>query len=160
MSPVRETDMYSNFMARRHLANILTCGILVSCFWSTPAQANPFHIGRFGGIQGNGASHRSPFATYWNPAGLVDVGLGLQLHGMLVGRQASFDRDANLNNVPDELAEINAGLSKTTALGVVPAIAFQSGHDLGGWTIGLGIAAFVDRAGRTNWQKNFAAPPM
>ncbi len=140
--------------------HVLACGLVMSSFCALPAQANPFHIGRFGGIQGNGASHRSPFATYWNPAGLVDVGLTLQLHGMLVGRQASFDRDANLNNVPEELADINAGLSKTNALGVVPAIAFQSGHDLGRWTIGLGIAAFVDRAGRTNWRKNYAAPPM
>ena len=152
--------MYRNLLKQNDAHRLFICCAIMSSLGALSAQANPFHIGRFGGIQGNGASHRSPFATYWNPAGLVDVGLGLQLHGMLVGRQATFDRDASLNGVPDELSNINAGLSKTTALGVVPAIAFQSGHDLGGWTLGLGIAAFVDRAGRTNWQKNFAASPM
>ena len=134
--------------------------VVLSCWYPTLSSANPFHIGRFGGIAGNGASHRSPFSTYWNPAGLVDVGFTLQLHGMLVGRQASYDRDANLNDVPEDLALVNAGLAETTALGVSPAIAFQSGHDLGEWTLGLGIAAFVDRAGRTNWKKNFSVSPM
>ena len=119
------------------------------------ATANPFHIGRYGGIVGSGATHRSPFATYWNPAGLVEVGFGLQLHGMLVNRQASFNRDATLNAVPVTLEGVNSGLAETTALGVVPAIAFQSGHDLGGFTLGLGIAGFIDRAGRTNWKKNY-----
>ena len=138
---------------------ILICVTLGGLF-PTAAAANPFHIGRYGGIVGNGATHRSPFATYWNPAGLVEVGFGLQLHGMLVNRQASFNRDAALNAVPEELEGVNSGLAETTALGVVPAIAFQSGHDLGGLTLGLGIAGFIDRAGRTNWKKNYSALPQ
>ena len=124
------------------------------------AAANPFQIGRYGGVYGNGAAHRSPFALYWNPAGLVDVGFTLQLHGMLVNRFASYDRDQRLNQVPDELAGINSGLAKTGAFGAVPGIAFQSGHDLGGWTLGIGMAAFVDRACRTKWAKNFSASPL
>ena len=130
---------------------------LMICVTGT-AFSNPFQIGRFGGIVGSGAAHRSPFSIYWNPAGLVDVGFTLQLHGMMVNRQASYDRDAELNNVPLELEGINSGVGKAGAIGVVPALALQSGHDLGAWTIGLGFAAFADRAGRTNWTKNFAAP--
>jgi long-subunit fatty acid transport protein len=137
----------------------LVVAIVMICTAGT-ALANPFQIGRFGGIAGSGATHHSPFAIYWNPAGLVDVGFTLQLHGMMVNRQASYDRDAELNGVPPELEGINSGVGKAGALGVVPGFALQSGHDLGGWTIGLGFAAFVDRAGRTNWTKNFAAPPQ
>lgn len=139
---------------------ILIVGLLLVTFTSTPALSNPFQIGRFGGVAGSGAAHRSPFSIYWNPAGLVDVGFTLQLHGMMVNRQASFDRDAELNNVPPELEGINSGVGKAGAMGAVPGLALQSGHDLGSWTIGLGFAAFVDRAGRTNWTKNFAAPPQ
>ena len=29
-------------------------------------HANPFHIGKYGGLIGSGATHRSPFAVYWN----------------------------------------------------------------------------------------------
>ena len=120
-------------------------------------HANPFHIGKYGGLIGSGATHRSPFAVYWNPAGLVNPGLSLQLHGMLVGRQAEFDRDAALNEVPDDLVGVNSGLAKTTSLGAVPALALQDGHDFNSWQIGIGVAAFVDRAGRTNWDKNLGA---
>ncbi|MGB0646367.1 MAG: OmpP1/FadL family transporter [Bradymonadia bacterium] len=119
--------------------------------------ANPFHIGRFGGIVDSGATSRSPFSIYWNPAGLTDVGFTLQLHGMLVNRKATYDRDAELNEVPSELEGINSGVGKAGTLGAVPGLALQSGHDLGNWSIGLGIAGFVERAGRTNWKKNFAA---
>ena len=71
--------------------------------------------------------------------------------------QAEFDRDAALNEVPDELVGINSGLAKTTSLGAVPAVALQDGHDFNSWQIGIGVAAFVDRAGRTNWDKNLGA---
>ena len=142
------------FFSLRMWSMVIT---LMICVTGT-AFSNPFQIGRFGGIVGSGAAHRSPFSIYWNPAGLVDVGFTLQLHGMMVNRQASYDRDAELNNVPLELEGINSGVGKAGAIGVVPALALQSGHDLGAWTIGLGFAAFADRAGRTNWTKNFAAP--
>jgi long-chain fatty acid transport protein len=121
------------------------------------AAANPFFIGRFDGLD-SGPTDQSAFSTYWNPAAIAQEGGSAQIHLLLVDRQASFDRVAELNDVPPEWAHINAGKNTTGALGTVPGLAARYGFSAGDFTVGLGLAAFVDRAGTSHWKRNLGAP--
>ena len=61
------------------------------------AQANPFFIGRYGGLR-EGPTDTGPFSLYWNPAGLAVPGgrVGLHLQGLM--RHATYDRPAAAND--------------------------------------------------------------
>jgi long-chain fatty acid transport protein len=126
-------------------------------FCALPAMANPFYIGRFDGLKA-GPANSGAFAVYWNPAGLAQGQTLIHLHTLVVNRHATFDRYAEENNVPPELTSINAGENTTGSTGVVPALAMSHGLTLGQFDLGFGLASFIDRAGKTNWRKNFAAP--
>ena len=52
----------------------------------------------------------------------------------------------------------NAGENQTGAFGLVPAVAVSHGLRLDNFELGLGLAWFIDRAEKTNWRKNLAAP--
>ena len=125
------------------------------CTLTTVASANPFFIGRFGGVTA-GPLNDGAFATYWNPAGLASDGARLQMHLLAVNRHATFDRIAEGNEVPPHLVGVNSGENITGALGVVPSLAFKYGFSKGELDLGLGTMVFIDRAGRTNWRKNLA----
>lgn len=125
--------------------------------WAAAAQANPFFIGRFQGLRGDPVD-RSAFSIYYNPAGLARDGGRIQLHLMGVTRQATYDRVAEWNDVPPEEAAANAGPNDTGALGLAPALAGGWGTALGDFTLGLGAAFYVARAGATNWERKFDAP--
>ncbi|MBV72261.1 MAG: hypothetical protein CMH52_13125 [Myxococcales bacterium] len=122
-----------------------------------PCFANPFYIGRFDGLR-SGALNQSAFSTYWNPAGLTKQDTRLNLHVLGVNRRALFDRYAEENNVPDEFAEANSGENTTGAFGLVPSAAVAHGLSLGDLELGVGLVWFIDRAGKTKWKKNLAAP--
>ena len=121
------------------------------------AAANPFFIGRFDGLDA-GPTNQSAFAVYWNPAAVAQPGASVHTHLLVVDRQASYDRVAELNNVTPEWAHINAGKNHTGGTGLVPALALRYGFDVGGFDIGLGIASFVERAGVAHWRRNLGAP--
>ena len=138
------------------MARFIISILVVACL-PVPGIANPFFVGRFDGMQA-GALNQGAFATYWNPAGLGRDGTRLNFHVLAVNRHATFDRYAEENNVPDEFRLANAGENQTGAFGLVPAIAVSHGLKLNDFELGLGLAWFIDRAGKTNWRKNLAAP--
>lgn len=121
------------------------------------AEANPFFIGRFSGLDGDPVTE-SAWALYWNPAGLARPGGLVDLHGLVVNRAATYDRDAALNGVGEDEAAANAGLNHTGALGLAPALAGRYGLALGDFDLGLAAGFYVARAGATNWRRAFDAP--
>lgn len=121
------------------------------------AHANPFFIGRFQGLRGD-AVDDSAWALYYNPGGLARPGGRVALHGLLVNRQATYDRDATLNDVPEDQRAANAGLNHTGALGVAPAVALRYGWAIGDLDLALGGGFYVARAGATNWRRDLGAP--
>lgn len=136
---------------------------LVALGATTAASANPFFIGRMNGLRGDPVD-QSASAIYWNPGGLARPGTRLQLHAVAISRQATYDRDAVLNGVPEgDPAAANAGLNHTGATGVAPGFAARWGldlgpHGLGPLDLGLGAGFYVNRAGATNWRRAFGAP--
>lgn len=124
---------------------------------ATAAQANPFSIGRFHGLRGDPVD-QSAFSIFWNPAGLARDGGRMHLHLLGVTRQATYDRVAEWNGEPPERADANAGLNHTGATGLAPALAGAWGTTWGDFTLGLGGAFYVARAGATNWRTAFDAP--
>ena len=121
------------------------------------AAANPFFIGRFDGLDA-GPTARGAFSAYWNPAAVAQVGGSAQMHLLFVDRQATYDRVAELNDVAPELAHINAGENSTGALAAVPGLAARYGFSAGDFTVGVGLAALVDRAGTAHWKRDLGAP--
>jgi len=121
------------------------------------ARANPLSLASFGGLRGD-AVYSGAYALYWNPAALAgpswDVGLDLQL----ISRQASYDRDAILNAVPDAEVAANAGVATISTTGVVPSVMGRWGRALGAFDIGVGGGAFVENGGSAAWDKNLRAP--
>lgn len=120
------------------------------------ANANPFNIGRFGGLEGD-PMNTGPFAIYWNPAALSAPGGRIGLHGLGVLRQASYDRPAEEGVPPDEAAA-NSGLSTLSSGGVVPALAGGYGWLLGDFELGVAGGVYIASAGNTDWEKDLAAP--
>jgi hypothetical protein len=124
-----------------------------------PAAANPFYIGRFGGLRAD-AVMDGAFGLYWNPAGLARKGWDVALDATLIARQATFDRDPALNNVgPDEVA-VNAGIGRSTSVSVVPALVGRYGLSRGPIDLGFALGVFVDIAGSGRWEHNDKAPAM
>ncbi len=122
------------------------------------AQANPFFIGRYGGLR-EGPTDTGPFSLYWNPAGLAVPGgrVGLHLQGLM--RHATYDRPAEANDVPPELEAVNAGKATASSGGVVPAITGGYGFEIADdFVLGLGAGFFVARAGVVAWDEDLAAP--
>jgi hypothetical protein len=121
------------------------------------ARANPLSLARFGGLRGD-AVYTGAYALYWNPAALAapgwDVGLDLEL----IARQASYDRDAAANGVPDAEVAANAGVATISTVGVVPSAMGRWGRALRGFDVGVGAGAFVENGGSANWEKNLRAP--
>jgi hypothetical protein len=123
------------------------------------ASANPLSLARFGGLRGD-ATYRGAYALYWNPAALADEpGWDLGVDAQLIARQASYDRDAALNHVPDSEVAANAGRATISTVGVAPSVMARWGRRLGAFDVGLGAGAFVESGGSANWDKNFRAPP-
>ena len=102
---------------------IIAAALLVS----VGARANPLSLARFGGLRGD-AVHEGAFALYWNPAALAQPGFAAGLDLQLIARQASYDRDALLNNVPDAEVAANAGVATIRTVGVVPSAMGRFGH--------------------------------
>src|SRR5262245_54230790 len=102
--------------------------------WPAFAAANPLNQARFGGLSGDSV-YQGPFAIYWNPAALPlniggshgEKGYSLGIDSQFVFRQATYDRDATLNNVPASDAAANAGHATLSAAGIIPGIAGQVG---------------------------------
>lgn len=125
---------------------------------ATLAHANPFFIGRYGGLR-EGPTDPGPFSMYWNPAGLARPGLHIGLHLQALSRAATYDRDAESNGVPAEVANANAGEATVSAFGVVPAVAVGYGFEItNDFVMGVGAGAFVARAGAASWDTDLAAP--
>ena len=121
------------------------------------ASANPFYLGRFSGLR-SGPLDQGPFSVYWNPSNLAVPGFGVQLHALGVLRHATYDRDAEANDVPDELKAVNSGKNEVNGRGVVPSLAMRYGVRTKDWTLGFGLTGFVDRSGVGNWEKTLGAP--
>lgn len=121
------------------------------------AEANPFFIGRFQGLRGDPVDDGA-WSLYWNPAGLARPGGLVALHGLVVNRQATYDRDAALNGVAPDEAAANAGLNETGAFGLAPAVAGRYGWAIGALDLALAGGFYVARAGATNWRRAFGAP--
>lgn len=124
---------------------------------ATAASANPFFIGRYQGLRGDPVD-QSAFSIFWNPAGLATEGGKMHLHLMYVNRQATYDRVAEWNGEAEDSAAANAGLNHTGAAGLAPALGGAWGTTLGDFTLGLGAAFYVARAGATNWRPAYDAP--
>ncbi len=132
-------------------------GLAFAVLLGGAAQAGPLYQTRFGGLTGD-ALHESPFSLYWNPAGLARPGTRLALHGSILSRQATYDRDAELNDVaPDEEAA-NAGEASISTLAGIPALAVGHGLRLDELDLGFAAGGFVLAAGAVDWDKNLAAP--
>jgi long-chain fatty acid transport protein len=139
-------------------AAVAAAGIAVAVLCTaTPARANPLSLARFGGLRGD-AVHTGAYALYWNPAALAEPGWDTGLDLELIARQASYDRDADLNYVPDAARAANSGLATITTVGVVPSLFGRWGLRLGGFDVGLGLGVFVENGGSANWDKNLRAP--
>lgn len=136
-------------MRRRAAAvvfTITTLGLLSS------ALANPFYIGRYRGLLG-GPLDKSGFAIYWNPANMAAPGSRIALSLQGINRIASYDRTVNPEHTEDEQAA-NSGKNTTGAFAVVPALAGSYGFTIGDFDLAVGAAAYVARAGSTNWTRN------
>jgi hypothetical protein len=121
------------------------------------ARANPLSLARFGGLRGD-AVYSGGFALYWNPAALAAPGWDAGLDLQLIARQASYDRSAGLNDVPDAEVAANAGVATISTVGVVPSAMGRWGRRVGAFDIGAGAGAFVENGGSANWDKNLRAP--
>jgi len=121
------------------------------------ARANPLSLARFGGLRGD-AVYTGAYALYWNPAALAvpgwDAGVDLQL----IARQASYDRDAVLNNVPDSEVAANSGRATISTFGAVPSAMGHWGRAFRRFDLGVGGGVFVESGGTANWDKNLRAP--
>ncbi len=122
------------------------------------AGANPLSLARFGGLRGD-AVYTGAYALYWNPAALAAPGWDAAFDAQLIARQASYDRDAIANGVPDAEVAANAGIATISTVGVVPSAMGRWGRALGAFDIGVGAGAFVENGGSANWDKNLRAPP-
>lgn len=121
------------------------------------ARANPLSLARFGGLRGD-AVYSGAYALYWNPAALAAPGWDAALDLQLIARQASYDRDAISNAVPDAEVAANAGVATISTTGVVPSAMGRWGRALGAFDVGVGVGAFVENGGSANWDKNLRAP--
>jgi long-subunit fatty acid transport protein len=121
------------------------------------ARANPLSLARFGGLGGD-AVHDGAFALFWNPAALAQPGYAAGLDLQLIARQASYDRDAILNAVPDPYVAENAGLATISTFGAVPSVMGRFGRAWRGFDLGGGAGVFVENGGSATWDKNLAAP--
>lgn len=121
------------------------------------ARANPLSLARFGGLRGD-AVYAGAFALYWNPAALAAPGWDADVDLELVARQASYDRDADLNHVPDAERAANAGLATIRTFGAVPGLAARWGRRMGRFDVGAGVGVFVENGGSASWDKNLQAP--
>ena len=117
------------------------------------AHANPFFVGRFNGLLGGPLDH-SAFALYWNPANLYTEKIDIDLHLGLIGRQASYNRTLPMEATPEEKS-VNGGLATTSALGLVPSIAFHSGIKFNEKNrLGYGAGVYIARAGTADWDRH------
>lgn len=121
------------------------------------ARANPLSLARFGGLRGD-AVYTGAYALYWNPAALAAPGWDAGLDAQLVARQASYDRSAGLNDVPDSELAANTGLATINTVGAVPSVMGRWGLALRAFDVGVGAGAFVENGGSANWDKNLSAP--
>lgn len=138
-------------MARPGLVSASFVGALLT---ASAAAAAPLHIARMDGLRGDPVD-RGPFALYWNPAGLAQPGMSLGVHGLYAMRRASYDRDAELNDVAPEEAAANAGEATIDTAGLVPALSFRQGFaDVGPVDLGYGVGFFVPFAGVANWARH------
>jgi long-chain fatty acid transport protein len=125
---------------------------------SGAAVANPFYVGRYRGLQG-GPLDDSGWSVYWNPAQIgAQPGGRFALSLQSIQRHATYDKPANLNNIPADEAAANAGFNETNAFGIVPAMAGGWSWHTGDLDIGLGGTLFVARAGSSHWEKKPGAP--
>lgn len=130
-------------------------GVLVL---ANAAGAAPLHVARMDGLRGDPVD-TGPFALYWNPAALAQPGLSLGLHGLLAMRRASYDRDAELNDVAPDEAAANAGEATISTAGLIPALALRQGFaEVGPVDIGYGLGFFVPFAGVADWARHPEAP--
>jgi hypothetical protein len=130
---------------------------LVAAALAASARANPLSLARFGGLRGD-AVYTGAYALYWNPAALAAPGFDVAVDAQLIARQASYDRDAVLNAVPDALVAANAGVATITTVGFVPGAMARWGRALGAVDLGVGFGAFVENGGAARWDKNLRAP--
>ncbi|MDB4969462.1 MAG: uncharacterized protein JWN44_5151 [Myxococcales bacterium] len=121
------------------------------------ARGNPLSLARFGGLRGD-AVQSGAFALYWNPAALAGEGWDVGLDLELIARQASYDRDADLNYVPDAARAANSGVATISTVGVVPSLFARYGRRVGTFDVGVGFGVFVENGGSANWNKNLGAP--
>jgi len=142
---------------RSFTAAALVAAGLIACACGGVARANPLSLARFGGLRGD-AVYTGAYALYWNPAALAapgwDVGVDLQL----IARQASYDRDAVLNGVPDAEVAANSGRATISTFGAVPSAMAHWGRAFRDFDLGVGGGVFVENGGTANWDKNLRAP--
>jgi long-subunit fatty acid transport protein len=133
--------------------------IIALLLLSGVAQANPFYIARYDGLRSD-ATYTGAYALYWNPAALARPGWDVAVDGTFIGRQATYNRDATLNNIPAAEQSSNAGLAREHSASVVPSLMARYGHAFGPIDLGFGLGGFVDIAGSAHWDHNKNAPPM
>ncbi len=136
------------------LSLILIFGFsLPLCLAPSVTEANPFFVGRFNGLLG-GPLDRSAYSLYWNPANLYTDGAKIDLHLGIISRQASYDRAVS-EGLSAEEEKVNAGESTTSALGMIPSLAFHSGMILDkDLRLGFGAGIYIARAGTADWDRD------
>ena len=110
---------------------VIACVVVVSMAVDT-AQANPFHIGRFGGLHA-GPANQGAYAVYWNPGYLGQPDGHVQLHILGVNRHATYRRVVDDADNEPGLAEANAEVRRRIE------------------SAGFGRAEYKAATGRGNW---------
>ena len=150
---VRSTRLGRVLALTRDLALIaLLVSLSSQLFIPSKVSANPFFVGRFDGLMG-GPLTQSPFALYWNPANLYSERSELSLHLGGISRQATYNRELPSDTPPD-IAAVNGGLATTSALGVIPSLAFRTGWKSGDLKFGVGSGVYIARAGTAGWDRH------
>ena len=132
---------------------------LAMLVWAGAAQANPFYLGRYGGLR-DGPTDESSWSVYWNPAGLARPGGRIGLHLQAARRDATYDRvrAGNFDGEFDDDDDVNVGANEVSSMGVVPALAAGYGLTLGeDVDVGFGAGVYAAQAGRARWGKTLDA---
>ena len=131
---------------------------LILLAWVGVAHANPFFLGRYGGLR-DGPTDESTWALYWNPAGLARPGARVGLHVQGARRVATYDRPeaGNFPEPEDDPDPVNTGENRTVSQGLAPALAGGYGFALGDLDIGFGLGVYAAQAGVARWEKTLDA---
>ena len=148
-------NFFANLLIKRFAFFVL---LNLFLFNLNTLNANPFFIAKFNGLMG-GPLDSSAFSLFWNPARLDQKNLKIDLYTAMISRQASYDRTPTDPNADAQILNANSGMASTSSVGFVPSLAISKGFKLNqDWRIGIGLGAYIARAGASNWDRRSDAP--